>query len=269
MEATATAIVTRKNETRFTTRLVQEMFGRYLAAPLRKEWVEEFVDTSNGETVQIQQSELIMSAGTKVDQDIAAKIRFYLETGEIDQVEVSNQQREAIMVNYGGLTIWEAKIMFHGKTSKNKKILLYANSIHMGIEVVRDFVELNFTEQFTITGMKEYTNSIILKNNLRPVDEIEPENDDDETTADDLKFYKIEVRVTRANGTSTQTFIVHTKNVDNAMLNINIWLSKEIERRAKEDGDDDVSFETALESAVTIPVSYTIEKEFSKAYIND
>ncbi|WP_159523761.1 RNA polymerase subunit sigma [Sunxiuqinia indica] len=258
-------IETRKDEIRLTTSSPEKMFGQYLAKPLKRTWTEEFVDDDTSEVIPIERSEMIVQQGTYIDNDILSRIRFHIDSGDITAVEVSNQQRQAHMVSYTGLTPWSVTAQV-GK--KKHKILLYANSIEMAMEVVKDFIELNFRETFILLNIRDYNDCIIIKDNLRKVTAEDPDSEDPETQID-KKFYKIEVKVTRESGSYTSTYIVHTTDVDSAMISINNWLTDSISKRAQERNEqEDLDFITAIESAVVIPCSCTIDREFSAAYLN-
>ncbi|KAA6326306.1 hypothetical protein EZS27_024567 [termite gut metagenome] len=96
---TIKTIETRKNEIRFQTRTSKEMLGKYLAENLRRVWMEDFVDEDTGETVSMERSEMIGERGALIDQDLLSRILFFLESKDIESVEVSNQQRKAFGIN--------------------------------------------------------------------------------------------------------------------------------------------------------------------------
>lgn len=89
-------IQTRKDEIRFFTNKPEEMLGKYLAKRLLRTWQEDFVDNDTGEVVSIDRNEIIADRGQLITGDLLAVIRFHLQSGDISEVEVSNQKREGI-----------------------------------------------------------------------------------------------------------------------------------------------------------------------------
>jgi len=262
-------IATRKNELRITTADPREMLGKFTAEHVTRGWVEDFIDEDTAEVVPISRTEMIVQRGTHIDQDVLAKIRFHQNAGDINTVEVSNQRRAAYMVSYTGLTPWSVTAQI-GK--KKHKILLYANSIGMAMEVVKDYIELNFKESFILLNVKDFNDCIIIKDNLKKlqVDTAGADIDTDEPEVEiDKKFYKIEVKVTTDNGEYTSSYITHTQDVGTAMILINNWIAENMERRAKErEADAPTEFSTSIISAVVISCSCTIDRDFSLAYLN-
>ncbi|HBL77739.1 MAG: hypothetical protein A2W90_02470 [Bacteroidetes bacterium GWF2_42_66] len=252
-------IETRKNEVRFATTLVEEMYGKYLAEDLKRSWKDKFIDEDTKEITAIDRFEMIAPRGSLIDQNLIAKIRFHIETEDISEIWVSNQCRAAKIMNMTGLHPWSitAKV---GK--KKHKILLYANSVDMATEVAKDYIELNFRESFFIENVRNFDNCIII-NEPTPDDASESEN------AIDKKFYKIEVNVQRDSGSYTQLFVVFASTVNDAMNSINGWLAATFQRRASDMNEPhSFDFTTTIETAVVLQYSCSIEREFSLAYIN-
>ena len=93
------------------------MIGNYLAAPAVKTWTEDFIDEDTGEIVSIERHEVIFQKGTKIDADLAARIQFCIESGEIEDVEVSNQCRQAVERNLNGLYPWKVRAHIDSKNN--------------------------------------------------------------------------------------------------------------------------------------------------------
>lgn len=257
-------IETRKTEVKFSTSLIPEMFGKFLAEDVKRGWVEDFVDQDTKEIITLNRFEMIAKKGQLIDQDLIQRLNFYLQSGDITEIWVSNQQRAAHMVNYNGLTPWSVT----AKVGKKKhKILLYANCIDMALEVAKDYIELNFDESFLIENARNFNDCIIIKDNLRRLDEAMADDSDDPENAIDKKFYKIDVKVTREPGDYTSTFVVHTSSVDMAMVHINNWIAESIARRNKDVQEPDNEFTSSIESAVVIPYSCSVDREFSQVYV--
>ena len=134
--------------------------------------------------------------------------------------------------------------------------------------------------------IKEFDSCIILTDTLKerridtlPINweesDISVDPDEmDETKPDEKKFYQIESKITFAEEgmESFQTFVVHTYNVDRAMMLITDYVNKKQEERVEKDKErgldtEKKEFHAMVESAKPIPVGRFIPREFSMAYI--
>lgn len=259
-------IETRKNEIRLTTTEPKEMLGKFLAKDLRRHWSENFIDEDSGEIVPVERYETIARAGVLVEGDILSRIMFHMSAGDISEVEVSNQRREAINIPYSHLGLW--KISADIKEKKHK-FLLYATSIDLAMEIAKDYIELNYVGPFTINSAGQFNNCILLTDNMKKVNLDYDSNIDDveEEPHYEKKFYQITVNIVTEEYSHQNTFIIHSKDVDSAMVIINDWITDSVQEWQKNNGRPITNdFKTAIESAVVIPVSRIIEREFSLEY---
>lgn len=261
-------IETRKDEIRLTTSDPREMLGKFLAQRLLRTWHEDFADEDTGEVVTITRNEIIADRGVLIDGDLLAKIQFYLQAGDIKEVAVSNQKREAFVAESTYLYPW---MVVAEIGDKKRKFLLYATSANTAIEVVCDYVELNFSGMFSILSVKSIESCILLKDTLQVI----VENTEGELIADETedlgeplrKFYQIDVNISIAEGGVTaSTFVVETKDVDRAMLIIKDCVAKRIKERAEKNDEEPCEFDVKLETAKILSCNYIIEREFSMAY---
>lgn len=283
-------IETRKTEQRYVTSDPAKMLNMYLAKSVYKTWNEDFIDEDTQEKITIERNELLFTRGTLIDQDTLAKIRFSMEADGIKEVEVSNQKRMAFENENKCLYPYIAQAQI---SDKKYKFLLYAIGLENVIAILKDYIELNYQSGFTLTMAKEFDSCIILTDNLKErkvdsvseaylkdkisseeyLDAIDTEDTEEETKPNEKKFYQIETKVTFDDEEErTQTFVVHTFNVDRAMMLISHWLKnkeEEYEKQAKEKGHEyeKKDIHTSIESAKPIPVGRFIPKEFSMAYI--
>lgn len=214
-----------------------------------------------------------------------------MEADGIKEVEVSNQKRMAFESENKCLYPYIAQAQI---SDKKYKFLLYANGLENVIAILKDYIELNYQSGFTLTMAKEFDSCIILTDNLKErkvdsvseayvkdeisseeyLDTIGTEDTEEETKPNEKKFYQIETKVTFDDEEErTQTFVVHTFNVDRAMMLISHWLKnkeEEYEKQAKEKGHkyEKKDIHTSIESAKPIPVGRFIPKEFSMAYVD-
>lgn len=284
-------IETRKTELRYVTSDPAKMLNMYLAKGVYKTWNENFIDEATQETITIERNELLFTRGTLIDQDTLAQIRFSMEADGIKEVEVSNQKRMAFENENKCLYPYIAQAQID---DKKYKFLLYATGLENVIAILKDYIELNYQSGFTLTMAKEFDSCIILTDNLKErkvdsvseaylkdkisseeyLDAIDTEDTEEETKPNEKKFYQIETKVTFDDEEErTQTFVVHTFNVDRAMMLISHWLKnkeEEYERQAKEKGHEyeKKDIHTSIESAKPIPVGRFIPREFSMAYVD-
>lgn len=278
-------IETRKTEQRYVTSDPAKMLNMYFAKRVLKTWAEDFIDEDTQEVVSIERNEVLFERGTLIDQDILAKIRFSMEADGIKEVEVSSQKRMAFENENKCLYPYIAQSQI---SDKKYKFLLYATGLDNAIVILKDYIELNFQSGFTLIMVKEFDSCIILTDNLKEckvdkvsklceeeyLDTIDTENSEEEAKPNEKKFYQIETKVTFDDEEErTQTFVVHTFNVDRAMMLITHWLKhkeEEYAKQAKEKGHvyDKKEIHTSIESAKPIPVGRFIPKEFSMAYVD-
>lgn len=283
-------IETRKTEQRYVTSDPAKMLNMYLAKGVYKTWNENFIDEATQETITIEKNELLFTRGTLIDQDTLAQIRFSMEADGIKEVEVSNQKRMAFENENKCLYPYIAQAQID---DKKYKFLLYATGLENVIAILKDYIELNYQSGFTLTMAKEFDSCIILTDNLKErkvdsvseaylkdkisseeyLDAIDTEDTEEESKPNEKKFYQIETKVTFDDEEErTQTFVVHTFNVDRAMMLISHWLKnkeEEYEKQAKEKGHEyeKKDIHTSIESAKPIPVGRFIPREFSMAYV--
>lgn len=286
-------IETRKTEERYVTSDPRKMLNMYLAKRVLKTWEESFIDEDTGETVNIERNEVLFDRGILIDQDILAKIRFCMDADGVKEVEVSNQKRLAFENDNKYLYPYIAQAQVG---DKKYKFLFYATGIDNATIILKDYIELNYQSGFTITMVKEFDSCVILTDNLKErkiddasvaylkdeismteyVDKMAEGNEEgeEEQKPDEKKFYQIESKITFDDDERIQTFVVHTFNVDRAMMLIVHYLKNredECEKQAKEKGHEFEKREihAAIESAKPIPVGRFIPKDFSMAYVVD
>jgi len=274
-------VETRKNEERYVTSDPRKMLNKYLSKKVLKTWTEDFIDEDTGETVSIERNEILFERGTFIDQDLLVKIRFYMEAGDIKEVEVSNQKRIAFEQesNYLHPYIAQAEIK-----DKKHKFLFYSSTLDAAMLILKDYIELNYSFAFTLTMIKEFDTCIILTDSLkeRKIDTLaldfeENKNlsfeEEHEEKPDEKKFYQIETKITFSeDGEYFYTFVVHTFNVDRAMMIITDYFNKKQDEKEEEAKKHRREFErqeihAMVEVAKPIPIGRFIPKEFSMAYV--
>ncbi len=268
-------IQTKKNEIRFTTSDPQEMVGKYLAANVVRSWKEDFIDETSGEVIDIDRTEILFNKGTFLDAETMASLNFYLQSGDVKAVDVSNQKRLATLSELVTPRPFKVKAAINGK---NKSFILTATDMDGAKACAIDHIELNYTQPFRIISTNELQNFVILADNLRK--KVEGETEDEqklEAERSDARYYKIEADVDWLDKAGEKInrqpydFMIRTKNVDTAKLVITAWINaklKENARRAEETGDTAPAHtaETSITSASPFNLGRIIEREFCEAY---
>lgn len=281
-------IITKKDEIRYFTSDPKQMLNKWMPEGVTKKWTEDFLDEDTQEVVSVERSERLFERGTLIDQDVLAKINFYIQAGEIKEVEVSNQKRLAFENKNTYLYPWQATAFIK---DKKYKFLLYGNSITNVVEILKDYIELNFSSAFRIIMAKEMDSCIILVDNLtkQKVDlekaylkeeisldeyiDAKDRGDDEDEKIEEKKFYQLEIKIVYSDDLETvQSFIVHTFDTDRAMMIISQYLKKlEEDKREhhKEKGYSEYEvrdFKLSIEKAAPMPIGAFVPKEFSLAY---
>lgn len=282
-------VETRKDEIRYVTSDPAKMLNMYLARRIFKTWNEDFVDEDTGKVVSIERNELLFERGILIDQDVLSKIKFSMLADGINEVEVSNQNRMAFELENNCLYPYLSQVQIG---DRKHKFLLYATGLDNVLTILKDYIELNYKQGFRIIMAKEFDSCIILTDNLKErkvddasiaylkeeitmeeyVEKVAEEDMEEESKPEEKKFYQIETNITFDEDLRTQTFVVHTFNVDRAMMLITHYLKnkeEEYERNAIKNGHEFNKREIhiAIEAAKSIPVGRFIPKEFSMAYL--
>lgn len=271
---------TRKNEIRYVTSDPRRMLNRFIAKKVLKTWNEEFIDESTGKPTSIERNEMLFDKGTFIDKDTLSSIQFYMQAGDINEIEVSNQKRIATELKNTYLSPYLAQTQIK---DKKIKFLFYASSIDMAMLVLKDYIELNYSNGFTLLMIKEFDSCIILTDTLKekkiddpsqekPDDKEDDEEEDGEDKPDDRKFYEIEAKISYGEVSGQMgTFVVDTINVDRAMMIITAYLNKLQEDKEKEAKEHDREFEkqeihAMVETSKILPLGRFIPIDFSRAY---
>jgi len=284
------SVETKKNEVREITSDIRQMKGKYLVYDLKRSWKEDFVDEGSGEVVSIERKELIYERGTLLQAEELSRIQFFMSEGSISEVEVSNQKRMSYEFKNRHIYPYMAQVDVE---DKKRKFLMLASSVDNALEIVKDFVELNYIGRYQVSMVKEYENHIIIVDTMlkKPLDDVtrlaldeelysREERDqilkgDDENKPDTLKFYKIKARVSYSDEDNKdeifQSFIVNTYTAERAIMLINDFLNREQNKHEKEAVDKGNTFKrkdinAVIEESGVIPVYAFVPKEFSEAY---
>ena len=263
---------TRKDEIRYITDDPKKMLGKYLCKDVYQTWTEDFTDEDTGEVVTINRNQILFEKGTAIDKDVLSNIMFYLQSGDIKEVEVSNQKRLASESYVSGTRPFLATANVNNKMMK---FLVNAKDIANVMEILRDYIELNYYDGFSFQQIKAYDDCIILNDTLvkqEAKSEAEEFGKDGESNSPAKKFYQIETKLVYDDAMELfQTFVVNTFDVERAMIVIDVYLAGIEEKkrmRARERGGDyEVQHpKISLEAVKPLSVSCYVPEEFSDVY---
>jgi len=242
-------ITTKHSETRFRTADVNEMMGMFTASRVLRCWNEDFVDEDTSEVVSIERKEIIMDRGVLLDNSNISVVNFHLSAGDIQDVEVTNQQRAGIFNDDWHTSIWIVTAIIW---EKKKNYLLYARSVNNAFEIAVDFVEQKCESGFGISSIKKYDSSYRV-----------PENEDEEAYVE-KEFYKIELKVCEDDEEDgpTHVFIIKTTDAEKGKKAIEDFLVEKFTRENRS-----TEFVTIIISAKTIPCESIIDMEFCENYL--
>lgn len=274
-ETTIDPTKTRKDAVVFESSEPAEMVGFYLAEPLQKTWQEDFIDSDTGEVVSINRCELIMRRGEYISPEQAESIRFYIQSGDITTpIKLTNQRRQAEEYNTASLKPYKVSATIN---SKRHKFILEAQTVELAMEVARDWIELNYKGDFTITGANALSNVILLNSNMERFNdkgETEEIIGTGEADGETTRYYmaEAEVIVSYFGEEDTDehkfTFIVKTLDVDTAKAAATAWITAKVRKNNNEipHGREISSVKTSLTAAKPFSCAALINRAFCEAY---
>lgn len=301
------AVESRKSEIRYKTNDPAKMLGKWVARRALRTWTEDFFDNETGRTVSIERNEVLLERGTYISQDVLSSITFMMQEGSLEEVEVSNQNRQGMLLENRSLLPYKAVAKIDGK---RKTFLLYANSVANALVIMVDYIELNYKGGFEITDIREMEYCVViidrlksaearryeldaayLKGNISMEDFVEatcdnitkgnPDEDkDDEGKKETKKFYQIGTHVVlhddkEGDIEEDHTFIVQTFSAVRANMLIEKWLRDKQDERFRESLKHPertfvkYQINSFIEESKIIPIGCFIPTNFSKVYSNE
>lgn len=301
------AVESRKSEIRYKTNDPAKMLGKWVARRALRTWTEDFFDNETGRTVSMERNEVLLERGTYISQDVLSSITFMMQEGSLEEVEVSNQNRQGMLLENRSLLPYKAVAKIDGK---RKTFLLYANSVANALVIMVDYIELNYKGGFEITDIREMEYCVViidrlksaearryeldaayLKGNISMEDFVEatcdniakgnPDEDkDDEGKKETKKFYQIGAHVVlhddkEGDIEEDHTFIVQTFSAVRANMLIEKWLRDKQDERFRESLKHPertfvkYQINSFIEESKIIPIGCFIPTDFSKVYSNE
>lgn len=298
------AVESRKTEIRYVTNDPAKMLGKWVARRALRTWTEDFIDEDTNETVSIERNEILLERGTYISQDVLCSINFMMQEGSLKEVEVSNQNRQGMLLENRSFLPYKAVAKIDGK---RKTFLLYANSVANALVIMVDYIELNYKGSFEITDIKEMEYCVVIIDRLRSAearryeldaaylkgdismedfveatcDNITKGNPDEDKDSDGKKetkkFYQIGAHVVlhddkEGDIEEDHTFIVQTFSAVRANMLIEKWLRDKQDERFKESLKHpertfvEYQINSFIEESKIIPIGCFIPIDFSEVY---
>lgn len=251
---------TRLNEQIISATEPSEILGKYTSERLLRTWNEDFVDDDTGEVISIERNEVILEAGTYIDKEALTEINFFLQSGDISSVNVSNQKR-ACRILEGFASVFSIKGILNDKAFT---LFLYARSVEEAIKISSDYMELTykggfFYKEVKVLGLTNLVTEYSEPEEPENIDEI-PENEEDES-----HFYKMSVEIQNVDEPPYKDlFVIKATDADYAKEEI----IKYVSFKRKEEGIE-IPFTIRTLSASVLKCDDVVEISFSNQYINN
>lgn len=237
---------TKYRENRFSTSNLEEMKDMFTAERVIRKWYEDFVDEDTGETVPVERKEIVLDRGVLLDAITLQTIHFHISNGDIEEIVVSDQKRDALFTD-GYTTTWIATAIILGK---KKNFYLYANSPITALSITTDYIEQKYSGSFQVVTVKESDETTLITNILKD-------------TEAELKYYKMVVEIEKDETTYTNSFIVRALNAEDGKAIIEAYLQD-----LQQQKNEDVEFFVTIETAKKIPCEAVIDISFCKEYLD-
>lgn len=251
------------NDSIIETSQPEHFLNYMLLRPITKRWIEDFVDEDNGEVVQIERSEILMQAGTRLTNDTIAQIRFFMSEGSCTLVYLSTQQRSGYTEQHK-----YRQLYLYSIRCGEEKLTFYlaAGGDEMAVQIGHDFAELVCNGYFYFDSLKR-TNLVFV-----PLPEYAPE-EDSEGQPIVRQFFQVVVSVKFASNPkpSQARYLTYAKNADEASDTIRRFRQelKSNFRAAQSplpgEGSGEVSEEKILKVS-PIEVTYIVPEHFFQQY---
>lgn len=258
-------------ENRFTTDLPEMMVGMYAAEDIRRHWTEEVVDEDAGEVIPVDRSELVLERGTLIDADVASRLAFHLQAGDIKEVAVTDVQRTARLYERGSFLPW--KVAFAVGT-KTETLILYARSLDDASTIAKDYIERTRKGYFVLQTVTSFKECIVIEREFT-----EEEMRDADGNPIERAFYQLDTVAAWRDGDFAEShiFIALARDVDEARAQVEDWINGRANKRMQQLAADNqadgleykrlfAGFDLSVIAGTKIPCTATVPAEQSKDF---
>lgn len=266
---------TRKDEVVIKTNDITKLAGMYTRERVVRKWKEDVVD--GNDVVTIERTEHVMGKGELLDKEALAKISFYLQSGDIEEVEASNQQRKGQEVEYYRRWPWLVRYTIGAKT-KEAWLCKTAGGAMAVLQAAKDFMELKVDDVFSINQVAAMNDGIIIETE-EPTEEERCSAMNEGEPIPEWTWWKLELRVDMvpvveaddAHSTVTYaTYIVKQATIEAALIEVENYMQElETKRRVKEPTAPVRECVIAIQKAAPIKINGIIPEQFAAAYVEE
>ena len=253
----------------FRTSDPKKMFGKFLPKNVLKTWTEDFIDEDTKEVVSIERNQVIVQAG-EITQEKLQEIQFAIQAGDIEDVEVCNEDVQPMSVQTASYWIpYSLELERWGMTIVKDHYVCYANDINQAIRIATEFGQM----------YRGFSGDVKVNRVVRMDARLVPDNhqcipEDDRKPADERKdYFKVQVRTEYIDGNCKLKhydtyYIVHAKDVGEAKeriaLLLEIMKAEDEQKNGKHEEDPDRR--TTIRKAMPFEVDCIVPREFSELY---
>ena len=252
----------------FRTSDPKEMLGKYLPKHVLRTWKEDFMDEDTHEVVTIERNEVIVDCG-EITQDKLQQIMFAIQAGDIDGVEVSEEDVRPMTIQTAGYLIpYSLELERWGMEIIKDHYVCYARDIPEAMRIACEFGQM----------YRGFSGDVKVNRVVRMDARMVPDNhqcipEADRKPADERKdYFKVTVRHEYIENMKLKHFDTHyiiaAKDVGEAKDRIALLLEiqkAEAEKNANGQQPDPDSRDT-IRKAQPFEVDCIVPREFSELY---
>lgn len=250
----------KKNENIITTSNPDEMYAKYIHKPVLRKFTEQFMDADTAEVVEIDRNSVLFDRGTFIDNEILTQINFYMQTGDIKSVTVSDQKRVGFLIEAMRPILYTVTIE-GGVKMKKSKILIHARTAKEAIDIAADYGELYYATGFKIKALKAFSDCIY-------IDSDQYQCTDDyitEEKREDMMYYMVDGNViVNDKETCGYAFILLALDVETAKKTIHAYLAQ---NRSDSFGNSKWYFNVM--GAGPTKIDHVVDPEFCMEYLEE
>ena len=249
----------------FRTSDPKEMLHKYLPKRVVKTWKEDFIDEDTGDVVTIDRNEVIVDSG-EITQDKLQQIMFAIQAGDIEDVEVSNEDVRPMNVQTANYLIPYSLELERWDTKDH--YVCYAHDIPEAMQIACEFGQMyrGFSGEVKVNRVVRMDARLVSDN-----DQCIPEAD--RKPADERKdYFKVQVRTEYIGNAKLKHYdtyyIIAAKDVGEAKDRIARLLDILEAKTERERGGkpDEEGIRTTIRKAVPFEVDCIVPYEFTKLY---
>ena len=253
----------------FRTSDPKEMLGKYMPKHAVKTWTEDFRDEATGETVSIERNQIVVERGY-ISQEKLAEIQFAIQAGDIEDVEVSNEDVRPMSVQTANYLIpYSLELERWGMEIIKDHYVCYAHDIPEAMRIACEFGQM----------YREFSGDVKVNRVVRMDAKLVPDNhqcipEADRKPADERKdYFKVQVRTEYIDGNLKLKhydtyYIIAAKDVGEAKDRIARLLDimKAEAERERGGEPDKEEHRTTIRKAAPFDVDCIVPREFTELY---